>query len=313
MRPPGFQLPDDTRIGRVTLQVADLDRSTAFYQGVIGFHVLDRTDAPGGRTASLGVRNDARVLLELREKAGVRRVPPRGRLGIYHFAVLLPARSDLGRFLNHATSGGAHINAADHFFSEALYLTDPDGITIEVYRDRPRSEWVVNPSGELVGPSERLDIEGVLGEAGAESYHGLPSGTRIGHMHFYVGDLVRAEAFYHAALGFSKVNWTAFPGILFVSAGGYHHHVALNTFAAGTSPAGAGDAGLVSWQLILPDDASITAAVESVRRSGAEVVRSGDAYIARDPWGIAVEVRKESPTASAGGGGAPRSDPRADM
>jgi catechol 2,3-dioxygenase len=290
--PPGFRLPDDTRIGGVTLQIADLDRSLAFYRDVLGFHVLDRSDAPGQRSAVLGARADGRLLLELREKASVRRVPPRGRIGIYHFAVLLPSRGDLGRFVRHAAAVGAHINGADHFFSEATYLTDPDGITVEVYRDRPRREWVVNRSGELVGPTEPLDIDAVLQEGGPHPYSGLPAGTTIGHMHFYVGDLARAEMFYHAGLGFSKVNWTAFPGILFVSAGGYHHHVALNTFAAETTPAGADDAGLQRWRLVLPDDAAIAAAVESLRRSGTEVEQSRDGYVARDPWGIEVELRK---------------------
>ena len=292
VRPPGFRLPDDTHIGGVTLQIADLDRSLAFYRDVIGFHVLGRSDDSRQRSAVLGARADGRPLLELREKASVRPVPPRGRIGIYHFAVLLPSRGDLGRFLRHAAAVRAHVNAADHFFSEATYLTDPDGITVEVYRDRPRREWVVNGTGELVGPTEPLDIDAVLREGGPHPYSGLPAGTTIGHMHFYVGDLPRAESFYHAGLGFSKVNWTAFPGILFVSAGGYHYHVALNTFAANTTPAGADDAGLLQWQLLLPDDAAVAAAAENLRRSGADVVPSVDGYVTRDPWGLAVELRK---------------------
>jgi catechol 2,3-dioxygenase len=288
--PPRFQLPDDTSIGRVTVRVADLDRSLAFYRDVIGFRLLRRSDGRSERSASLGAQADDRVLLELREHHDARRIPHRGRIGIYHFAVLLPSRSDLGAFLRHAAGAGAHISAADHFFSEATYLTDPDGITIEVYRDRPRPDWVVNSTGELVGPTERLDFEGILKEAPVEPYRGLPAGTTIGHMHFYVGDLSRAEAFYHAGLGFTKVNWTAFPGILFVSAGGYHHHVALNTFAADTVPAGADDAGLVSWQLRLPDEANVSAVVENLRRAGVDVRRTADGYESRDDWGLTVEL-----------------------
>ena len=151
----------------------------------------------------------------------MQRVPRHGRIGIDHFAVLLPSRGDLGRFLRRAESAGIQVGSADHFYSEATYLTDPDGDTVEVYRDRPRDEWVVNSGGELVGVSERLDIDGLQREGRGRSYRGLPAGTMIGHMHFYIGDLARAEAFYHAGLGFSKVNWTAFPGLLFVSAGAY--------------------------------------------------------------------------------------------
>lgn len=288
VRPPRFQLPDDTRIGRVTLRVADLDRSLAFYRDVIGFRVLSRSDTPGERSASLGA--DDRVLLELREHPDARRVPPGGRVGIYHFAVLLPTRSDLGGFLRHAATRGVHIGAADHFFSEATYLVDPDGITVEVYRDRPRQEWVVNASGELVGVTERLDFEGVLSEAPADPYRELPAGTTIGHLHFYIGDLARAESFYHAGLGFSKVNWSAFPGILFTSAGGYHHHVALNTFAAAKTPAGADDAGLMTWQLVLPDQASVAAATENLRATGVAVRSTSDGFEASDAWGLTVEL-----------------------
>jgi catechol 2,3-dioxygenase len=288
VRPPAFRLPSDTRIGRVTLQVADLERSLDFYRDVIGFRVI-RLDDAGSRSALLGVRGDERVLLELREKPLVRSVPKRGRLGIYHFAVLLPTRGDLGRFLRHAGQRGVHIGAADHFYSEAAYLVDPDGVTIEVYRDRPRAEWVVNQEGEVVGTTEPLDFEDVLRETGADPYNGLPSGTTIGHMHFYVGDLARAEAFYHAALGFAKVNWS-FPGALFVSAGAYHHHVGLNTWAAGSPTAGDDDAKLVTWELLLPDQATADAAADSLRHAGAIVTASIDGYLARDPWGIAVKI-----------------------
>jgi catechol 2,3-dioxygenase len=289
VRPPGPHLPDDTRIGRVTLQVSDLDRSLAFYRDVIGFDVLERPDGQQ-RSAVLGVRSDQRALVELRERPFAGPIPPQGRIGIYHFAVLLPSRGDLGRFLKHATARGVHVDAADHFYSEATYLVDPDGITVEVYRDRARREWLVNPEGELVGPSGRLDFASVQREGGDTPYLGLPSGTTIGHLHFYVGDLARAEAFYHTALGFSKVNWTFFPGMLFVSAGGYHHHVALNTFAAQWPAAGDNDVKLLSWELVLPDMATVEATADSLRQAGVAVAPADGAYVVQDPWGITVRV-----------------------
>jgi catechol 2,3-dioxygenase len=293
VQPPGFRLPAATRIGRVILQIADLDRSLAFYQDVLGFRVASRVDVPGQRAALLTAQNEERPLLELRERPQVRPVPKRGRLGIYHFALLLPSRADLGRFIRHAAQRGVRMGGGDHFYSEATYLVDPDGITVEVYQDRPRSGWAVSQAGEIVGGTEPLDFEGIVREGGDLSYRGLPRGTTIGHMHFFVGDLARAESFYHEAFGFAKVNWTA-PGMLFVAAGAYHHHVGLNTFAAGSPVATEEDAKLVTWELVVPDQAAADDAVASLRRAGASVTPSGSGYIARDPWGIAVAIRTES-------------------
>jgi catechol 2,3-dioxygenase len=287
-RVPGFRLPADVRVGTVTLQVADLQRSLDFYQNIIGFRPLVRDDASGVRTARLGAREGDRVLLELVEKPGVRPVSRRGRLGIYHFAVLLPTRGDLGRFLRHASALGVRIGAAEHRISEATYLVDPDGISIEVYRDRPREEWPYR-DGELVAPSDPLDAEGLLSAAGPERWQGLPPGTTVGHMHFYVGDIPLAEAFYHTALGFDKTIWTL-PGMLFVSAGGYHHHVGLNTWAAGAPTATDEDARLLYWQLVLPDVATTEAAAESLGRAGYPVTSLGGSHLARDPWGITVRL-----------------------
>ena len=299
--PPGFRLPDDTKIGRVVLQIADLDRSVGFYRDVIGFHLIDRIDDASHRSASLGIhpadlpgphQSTPDVLLELREKPGAQPVPRRGRLGIYHFAVLLPSRGDLGRFLRRATQLGVHVGAADHFYSEATYLVDPDGITVEVYRDRPITDWVIDASGEVVGTTEPFDFAGVSAAGGSDQYAGLPVGTRIGHMHFFVGDLAQGEAFYHAALGFSKVNWS-FPGALFVSAGGYHHHVGLNTWAAGAPVATDADARLLIWDLRLPDRAGVEAAADALRRGGVSVTASDGGYLAADPWGTVVHLRRD--------------------
>jgi catechol 2,3-dioxygenase len=286
---PGFRLPAEVRIGAVALQVADLERSLSFYEKVLGFRLIAREDTPGGRSARLGAQGDERVLLELREKPGVRSVPRRGRLGIYHFAVLLPTRQDLARFLRHATALGVHIGSSDHLVSEALYLVDPDGITVEVYRDRPRGEWTYQ-NGEVVAGILPLDVEDLLAAAGDQPWRGLPAGTTIGHMHFYVGEIPPAEAFYHTALGFDKIAWSM-PGMLFVSAGGYHHHVGLNTWAAGSPVATDDDARLLFWELVLPDRPTTEAAAESLRRAGVGVTASDGAFLARDPWGISVRLR----------------------
>jgi catechol 2,3-dioxygenase len=278
-------LPASTSIGRVTLQVADLERSRSFYRDLIGFREIERSTS-GANTSRLGVDASNNVWLELIEKRGVRKVPPRGLMGLYHFAVLLPSREDLGRFLVHALNAGGRVASADHLVSEALYLVDPDGLTIEVYRDRPRSEWKRN-GGELMLATLPLDTDGVAGAADG-AWRGLPAGTVIGHIHLYIGDLDGAEDFYHHGLGFDPV-LRSFPGALFVSAGGYHHHVGLNTWAAHTRVATDDDARMLSWEMVVPKAAM--AAVGDRLRAGGYTVTDTEAGIASvDPWDNRVRV-----------------------
>lgn len=283
------RLPDEARVGTVTLQVADLERSLEFYQGVIGFRLLSPLESGGPRIARLGAAASEEILLELREKPGARPALRSGRLGIYHFAVLLPSRSDLARFLRHASGKGVRVGQADHLYSEATYLTDPDGIEVEVYRDRPRNEWMLAADGEIIGSTEPLDVQSVAEAAGSEAWEGLPSGTTVGHMHFFVGDLEQAESFYHAALGLDKVTWH-YPGALFLSAGGYHHHVGVNTWGAGSRPSSGEDARLLTWELVLPESTSVEAAAERLREAGYEVTAGDGVFLANDPWGITVKL-----------------------
>jgi len=286
--PPRYRLPDSAHVGRVTLEVGDLRRSLAFYRDLIGFRELEREGPLAAGTVELGAQKSADVLLVLREKPGARPVSRRGLLGLYHFALLLPNRADLGRFIRHVDAAGVSAGAADHLVSEALYLTDPDGLQMEVYADRPRETWGVR-GGELVMAVDPLDVSSLVSAAGEEAWSGVPTGSTIGHMHFYVGDLAQAEAFYHAAIGFDKVVWN-FPGALFISAGGYHHHVGLNTWAAGSPVATAADARLAEWRLVLPDASGVAAVRHSLETAGFQVrAHNGDA-VAEDPWGIRVRL-----------------------
>ena len=290
IKPPGYRLPSGTRVGRVILQVANLERSLGFYRDVIGFRELDRSDG----VARLGVPSAPDALLELVERPGVKPVPRGGLLGLYHFAVLLPTRADLGRFMRHAHLRGAQFGGADHLYSEALYLIDPDGLTIEVYRDRPREEWSVR-AGEFVATSDPLDMEGVLHAGGNEPFEGLPAATTIGHMHLYVGDIPRAAAFYHDALGFDKTTWSWAPTALFLAAGAYHHHLGLNTWAAHTRIATDDDARMLEWQLILPDGNAVEQAARSLEESGSPVKRvSGGDALAQDEWRNCVRLKADS-------------------
>jgi catechol 2,3-dioxygenase len=288
IKPPAFKLPDDVRLGIVRLQIANLERSLDYYQKVIGFEIKSRDDTPNKRSARLATlgRN---VLLELIEKPGVRFAPHRGRLGIYHFALLLPTQGDLGRFLANALTFG-HVGQSDHHYSEATYLVDPDGITIEVYRDRPREKWRVTSDGEVFGGSDPLDMAALKEAAGQQPWLGLPAGTIMGHLHFYVGDLQQAEAFYHEGLGFSKMTWN-FPGALFMGANGYHHHVGCNTWAAGSNPSTDDDARLLSWDLLLPDQTQLELLEENLKHFGFVTQTIAGGFSCTDPWGIRVCVK----------------------
>lgn len=242
--PADRRLPEGTHVGRVRLQIADLGRSLDYYEGVLGLQRITRDHA----TATLGAA-DGHVLVELHEKPGIKPVPRRGAFGLYHFAVLLPDRAALGRFAMQMARLSVPMGMADHLVSEALYLTDPDGLGIEVYADRPRSSWK-HRGAELVMVSDPLDIQSVITAGGHRPWDGMPAGTTMGHIHLHVGDLGEAEAFYHSDLGLDKIVWS-YPGALFLSAGGYHHHLGLNTWSPG--PAAKDDeAKLVEWTLHVP-------------------------------------------------------------
>jgi catechol 2,3-dioxygenase len=282
--PPGFRLPDRTRIGRVRLQVADLERSIAYYTQVIGLRVGARSET----SAALHAGTDTAPLVELHERRGALPVPRRGAFGLFHFAILLPHRAALGRFVVHLTTHSVRMGSADHLVSEALYLTDPDGLGIEVYSDWPRETWRMN-GRELAMTTEPLDLDSLIDEAGDSPWSGAPEGTTIGHVHLHVGDLRVSDAFYHEALGFDRTVWS-YPGASFLAAGGYHHHLGTNTWSPG--PAARDDqARLLDWELRLPDHDAVLAAVQSLRAAGYAVEEDrGHGVIAADPWGTRVRL-----------------------
>ena len=278
------RLPDSTHVGAARLQVASLERSLRYYRDFLGFEVVETS---AGRAALGPHGGDGAVLLELHEKPGVAPVPRRGRLGLFHFAILLPDRAALGRFAGHLARMGAPAGSSDHLVSEAIYLQDPDGLGIEVYADRPRASWRHLPGGEIAMATEPLDVSSLLRAAGEAPWTGMPRGTVMGHMHLHVADLAAAERFYVDALGFD-VMVRGYPGALFVSAGGYHHHLGLNTWAAHAAPAGPDDARLLEWDVVLPTEADVAAAVARLRDAGHDV---DDDAVVRDPWGTALRLR----------------------
>jgi len=281
---PGFRLPDATHLGAARLQVSDLEHSLEYYQDIIGLTVLSRDRT----SAALGAHGGGSPLIHLEGQAGTKRPPRGGRYGLYHFAILVPDRASLGRFVRHLGEHGTHLASADHAVSEALYLWDPDGLGIEVYADRPRAEWKVRAQ-EIYMTTERLNLQSLVAAGGDEAWNGLPAGTTLGHMHLQVSDLETAEAFYHAALGFDKIVWT-FPGALFLSAGGYHHHLGTNTWAAGVGPALENEARLLEWELVLPSADDLERAAHSLAAAGVQVRKHEDSSVVTDPWNTAVRL-----------------------
>ncbi len=288
--PSDFRLPHDTRLGRVRLQISDLSRSLAFYQDVLGLRVIESS----GALAVLAAHGDDTPLVELHERPGARTVPRRGALGLYHFAILLPDRPSLGRFIRHLGKIGARAGAGDHLVSESFYLQDPDNLGIEVYADRPRSTWR-RLGRELMMATDPVDVGGLLQAAGDTEWTGAPAGTAIGHLHLHVGDLAQAAAFYSEAVGFDRTVWH-YPGALFLAAGSYHHHLGTNTWAgSGAVAPEREDARLLEWIIELPDRRSLSAAGESLSRGGYHSTWSGgpgegSELVTQDPWGTQLRL-----------------------
>ena len=265
-----------TTIGAVHLTVSDLRRSVRFYETHLGFAVHRRDD----RTAWLGAGGPDLLILSQCETAP--RV--RGTTGLYHFAILVPSRDDLARSLRRLVATDTIMQgAADHGVSEALYLADEDGIGIEIYRDRARAQWPV-VGGELRMGADPIDLEALLAEAGrADSGAGLPAGTVIGHVHLHVSRLDEARAFYVDVLGFELMQRYG-PSALFVAAGGYHHHIGLNTWAGvGAPPPPSGAIGLRHFVVRLPDEAARGAVLDRLRGAGVKTQPLEGGMLIHDP------------------------------
>jgi catechol 2,3-dioxygenase len=273
-------IPADTSLGYVRLGVADLDRARDFYEHTIGL----RTFHSNGEAVRLGVVGSEQPLVELAGRPDAPARPPRST-GLYHLALLVPSRPELARSLQRvAEAGWRFTGASDHLVSEALYLSDPEGNGIEIYRDRPREEWSYE-NGDIQMATVPLDLEGVLGELPDGADEGMAPGTRLGHVHLQVADLGSAEEFYARGLDFD-VTVRAYPGALFVSAGGYHHHIGMNTWeSAGGAAPPPGARGLDWFQVLLPDQAALSREAERLESSGAAVESRDEGVLATDPSG----------------------------
>ncbi|MDR9854258.1 VOC family protein [Paenibacillus sp. VCA1] len=264
-------------VGHVHLKVSDLARSLAFYRHVIGFRVLEQSERKAVMTA-----DGKTPMLTIEQPEQVMPKQPR-TTGLYHFAILLPKRSDLACVLQHFIQHKIPLQgASDHLVSEALYLADPDGNGIEIYADRPSSSWAWG-NGEIVMDTVALDIRNLLQEGAGQEWKGLPEGTLMGHIHLHVSFLQDAEAFYIQGLGFEVVCRLSNQA-LFISTGQYHHHIGFNTWNGVGAPAPAENSvGLTSFDIVYPTEAARTAAVQRLKSMGVSVQEDRGAWITEDP------------------------------
>jgi catechol 2,3-dioxygenase len=271
-------------VGPVTLRVADADRALALYRDILGLAVLDAD------TIALGGKGGAPFLfLEVSPGAAPR--PRQGLAGLFHVAILVPDRATLGGVLGRIAAAHLPLGASDHAVSEALYIYDADGNGLEIYRDRPRDQWTWN-KGQVHMITEPLDLPNLLAAGAAEGQVAkpLPAATRIGHVHLQVSDLAEAERFYSAILGLERT--ASRPGALFMSAGGYHHHVGANTWdSRNAPPAPPGMAGLVEFTIELPGAADVAAAKARLEAAGTKTEAEGKDLRVRDPWRNAIRLR----------------------
>ena len=269
-----------TTVGPVHLTVSELERSLAFYRQALGLDVLGGDE--NGR-ASLGAAG--RELVVVVEEPGA--LPSHGHTGLFHFALLLPERVELARWLAHA--GRERIPLAglsDHYVSEAIYLSDPDGHGIEIYADRPREVWADEVAARMTTlPLDVVSLLGELEDPATDPFDGLPAGTRMGHVHLKVASIPEAVAFYRDVLGFSLMAQLGAQAA-FLAAGGYHHHVGANTWeSAGAPPPPSGSAALRHATIVLPDEAERDGAVERLAESGHPPTLDGPDPRVADPSG----------------------------
>ncbi|GGF71744.1 catechol-2,3-dioxygenase [Paenibacillus albidus] len=278
-------LHQDVQIGLVQIRVSNLARSLAFYQNVVGLKVLRQAGHEVEMTA-----DGRNVLLILREIANAKVLRRNSAAGLYHFAILVPDRPSLGLVVRNLIAEGIEVGQGDHLVSEALYIQDPDNNGIEIYRDRPRDTWRHDPQGHVVMTTDPVDVEGLLEASEGLVWNGLPEGTVMGHVHFHVGDLGQAKEFYVDLLGFDLMaNYG--DAAMFISAGGYHHHIGLNTWAGKGAPAAPADApGIDYFTLLLPNEEERSAVVERVRQAGYTVREEGGVPAFADPWNIGIRL-----------------------
>ncbi|MGN1387660.1 MAG: VOC family protein [Bacillus sp. (in: firmicutes)] len=273
----GFHQKPNLYIRDVSINVMDLQRSLAFYRDFLGFKVLEEGDRYAALTA-----DGKTALIKLYEPEGVLPKEPR-KTGLYHFAILLPSREELGKILIHLIKHNYRLGASDHLVSEALYLNDPDGNGIEIYRDREDTDWTWDDRNQVEMTTDPLDGEGVIAAAQGAPWEGMPAETVMGHIHLHVSHLQEAGKFYKEILGYEIV--CEYGGqALFISTGKYHHHIGMNTWNGAGAPAPSENSvGLREYSISIPDQEYKQNIIRSLEQSGLAYEEENGVLYTKDP------------------------------
>ncbi|MDK8191606.1 VOC family protein [Paenibacillus sp. UMB7766-LJ446] len=285
-----YQIPATTHLGEVSLRISNLERSIQFYTEVVGLKLLERSEKVATLTA-----DGKQSLLRLELLTDAVTMPVRSTSGLYHFAILLPDRKSLGLALRNLAESGIEIGQGDHLVSEAFYISDPDQNGIEIYADRARETWKRDADNNYIMSSDPVDVDSLFALAANEPWQGLPAGTVIGHVHFHVRSLEESRRFYTGVLGFDIVGNFANMSALFVSAGGYHHHIGLNIWAGADAPVNPDNAtGIDYFTIIYDGKEPLEQAVEQLRQSNASIEQQGTDWFTVDPQNIRIRLTTTS-------------------
>lgn len=278
-----FALSRPAHVGHAHLVVTDLRLVSDFYQKIIGLSLIEKT--PSGEVLGAG----GTPLLRLTTGRNVSRAP-RNAAGLFHTAFLVPDRTALAEWLAHAVKNNIRLDgASDHLVSEALYLSDPEGNGIEIYRDRTVQEWNYRDDGTVAMATERLDLQRLHAEAPAKTWAGMAQDTAIGHIHLQVGDIAQADAFYRDVLGLKIM--ARYPGASFFATGGYHHHIAANIWNSRGARMREGNmSGLSDYRLRFNEPAALQAALNALEVQEIAAVRTAEGWSLTDPWGIGITL-----------------------
>ncbi|CDI07803.1 VOC family protein [Agrobacterium pusense] len=278
-----FALTRPAYVGQAHLVVHDLPRVSDFYQKIIGLSVLEKN--PSGEVLGVG----GQPLLTLSTSSTAERAP-RNAAGLFHTAFLMPSRDDLAHWLAHAAQNNVQLQgASDHLVSEAIYLADPEGNGIEVYRDRSPEEWTYQPDGTVEMATIGLNLQALYDSAPNAAFTGAAEGTAIGHIHLQVGSIPQADEFYQDVLGLKIM--ARYPGASFFGSGAYHHHVAANIWnSRGAVARRENMTGLSGYSLKFNEPAALETALAALDRLEISTERQSDGIFLKDPWGIGLKL-----------------------
>ncbi|RKE85912.1 VOC family protein [Rhizobium sp. AG855] len=278
-----FALSRPVHVGQAHLVAADLDLLTRYYQQVLGLERLE--DSASGVVLGAG----GKPLLTLTTRGDAARAP-RNAAGLFHNAFLMPNREELAHWLAHAAHLGVQFDgASDHLVSEAIYLTDPEGNGIEVYRDRSPDEWRYHADGTVEMATNRLDLQALYEAAPKTAWAGLAPNAAIGHIHLQVGNVPEADRFYEGILGLKKM--ASYPGASFFASGAYHHHIAANVWNSRNATARTGAmTGLNDYALVFNDQQMLAGILATLDAQEIRVDRLDEGYRLLDPWGIGITL-----------------------